>query len=104
MECQLIALNPLHRVPRSSDPNSTSQVRDTLKCIVSRANRVGMMFAPIRYSHPDMFRNLAKDTTLEGRIAYPPEDEMQAFLDAKVRGGCLGKRGKAGREDSEFRE
>ena len=60
------------------------QVRNTLKCIVSRANRVGMMFAPIRYSHPEMFKNLAAGTSLEGRIAYPPAEEMQAFLDAKA--------------------
>ena len=57
------------------------QVRDTLKCIISRANRIGMMYAPIRYSNPDMFKHLAEGTGVH--IAYPPPAEMQQFYDSK---------------------
>lgn len=35
------------------------------------------MFAPIKYSNPDMFKELARGTTAV--ISYPPENEMAIF-------------------------
>ena len=37
------------------------KVREPLKCIVSRANRVGMMFSPINYASPQLFALLTHD-------------------------------------------
>ena len=41
------------------------QVREPLKCIVSRANRVGMMYSPIAYGNPALFGLLAEGLRAE---------------------------------------
>ena len=64
-------------VPKARFRIVVHQVRDALKAITSRANRVGMMFAPIKYSNPDMFRELADGTSAQ--LSYPPEAEMDTF-------------------------
>ena len=63
--------------PRAKFRVVVHQVRDALKSITSRANRVGMMYAPIKYSNPDMFRELARGTTAE--VSYPTGSEMELF-------------------------
>ena len=40
-------------------------MRDPIKCIVSRANRVGMMYSPIAYASPALFALLTKDLRAE---------------------------------------
>jgi len=65
------------------------QVREPLKCIVSRANRIGMMYSPIAYGNPSLFALLTADlrkesldppiaSTLE-LLTPPPVDEVRAY-------------------------
>ena len=55
-----------------------SQVREPLSSIVSRANRIGMMYAPIAYSNPYMFRLLGHAPS------FPPPLELAAWRRAKA--------------------
>jgi len=50
------------------------QTRHPLKTVLSRANRVGMMYAPLAYSNPHLFRD-----ALMYAPSFPPEAELAAW-------------------------
>uniref|UniRef100_A0A7S3NKW0 Sulfotransferase domain-containing protein n=1 Tax=Aureoumbra lagunensis TaxID=44058 RepID=A0A7S3NKW0_9STRA len=50
------------------------QTRHPLATIASRADRVGMMYAPISYSNPHLFRDV-----LHYAPSFPPQSELQAW-------------------------
>ena len=63
------------------DPDATArfglvlhQTRHPLKTVLSRANRVGMMYAPLAYSNPHLFRD-----ALRYAPSFPPEAELAAW-------------------------
>lgn len=47
--------------PRARFDAVFHQVRDPLKSIVSRANRIGMMYSPIAYANPVLFQLLTNE-------------------------------------------
>ena len=81
-------------LPRTRFELVFHQVREPLKCIVSRANRIGMMYSPIAYGNWKLFslllRDLLKIPGIEWshpalRLLAPPTDTEQATYDATRR-------------------
>ena len=55
------------------------QVRHPLKVVRSRANRIGMMVAPLAYSNPYLFRD-----AFGYAPGFPPPDELAAWRRGRV--------------------
>mmetsp|Transcript_49467 Transcript_49467/g.63439 ORF Transcript_49467/g.63439 Transcript_49467/m.63439 type:complete len:320 (-) Transcript_49467:200-1159(-) len=55
------ASNAIGPNPRARFSLVFHQVRTPIKCITSRANRIGMMYSPIAYANPKLFKLLTAD-------------------------------------------
>jgi hypothetical protein len=55
------ASNAIGPNPRARFEVVFHQVRDPLKSLISRANRIGMMYSPIAYANPKLFKLLTEE-------------------------------------------